>query len=536
MKHSFINLLNQPDSFLFQYEDSCVRFEEPDSYEEKVSKIDYKVENNAGIITLYPSERPIKRVKLRWRGDLSDGLMVLGDAYARGIQDINWMGITPNHIMPWYFHLYDGEKLNCFGVKTGAAGMCSFQCDPFGITLWVDVRNGGCGVRNKDPFVIAEVVCREGTIGETPFDSAHQFCKQMCDNPVLPKEPIFGVNNWYWAYGNISHESVMTETDYLMEMCRDAKAKPYMIIDDGWQINRYSAKRQGYYNGGPWDRTNANFKSMAETSDAIHQKGAKSGIWFRPLQTFMQVKEPLEAPRRNPHSPTGINLDPSHPDVLEMVAKDTAMIRGWGYDLIKHDFTSIDTLGNSPYNEDGDWYFYDRTLTNMQIIKRLYQTIQNAAGDAVVIGCNTINHLVAGIHASQRSGNDTSGRNFEITRLACNCMMRFPQNNAFFNVDPDCAAFTEKVDAGLNLDFLENCAITGAVTLASVTPGILKDSEMNRIMGIYEIASKGGLGAKPTDWLGHNVMSRYETPDGKKFNFDWYRGYDGVRTFYTWNN
>ena len=115
MKHSFINLLNQPDSFLFQYEDSCVRFEEPDSYEEKVSKIDYKVENNAGKITLYPSERPIKRVKLRWRGDLSDSLMVLGDAYARVIHDINWMGITPDHIMPWYFHLYDGEKLNCFG-------------------------------------------------------------------------------------------------------------------------------------------------------------------------------------------------------------------------------------------------------------------------------------------------------------------------------------------------------------------------------------------------------------------------------------
>lgn len=534
MKHSFINLLNQPDSVLFQYEDSDIRFEEPDSREEQNSKIEYKVKDNAGHVILYPSSKPVKRIKLRWRGDMSDALMMMGDAYDRGRHNIAWTGITPHLQMPWYFHVYDGEKLNCFGVKTSPNALCFFQCDTHGITLWIDVRNGGGGVVIEEPLDTVQVVCREGIIGETPYQAAQKFCKQMCDNPVLPKEPIFGVNNWYWAYGNISHESIMTETDYLMEMCSDATVRPYMIIDDGWQINRYKTTRQGYYNGGPWDRTNSRFSSMAETSDAIHNKGAKSGIWFRPLQTSVQVPEEFEAPRKNTHSPNGINLDPSNPGVLEMVAKDVAMIRGWGYDLIKHDFTTIDTLNFAP-GEDGDWHFYDRSITNCQMLKKLYRTIQHSAGEAVVIGCNTINHLVAGIHASQRSGDDTSGRSFEITRLnGGEALMRMPQNGTFFSVDPDCAAFTEMVDANLNLDFLEACAISGCVTLASVTPGILTPSQMSRIRNIYATASRGGLGAFPADWLGHNVISTYQTPDGRKFNFDWYRVYDGVRSYYTW--
>ena len=90
------------------------------------------------------------------------------------------------------------------------------------------------------------------------------------------------------------------------------------------------------------------------------------------------------------------------------------------------------------------------------------------------------------------------------------------------------------VDASLNLDFLEMCAVSGVVTLASVTPDILTPEQMKRIQGIYRIASQGGLGAVPTDWLGHNTMSSFETPDGKKFNFDWYRVHEGVRTFYGW--
>ena len=69
--------------------------------------------------------------------------------------------------------------------------------------------------------------------------------------------------------------------------------------------------------------------------------------------------------------------------------------------------------------------------------------------------------------------------------------MRLPLNNAFYNADPDCAAFTDKVRADINLDFLEMCALTGMTTLASVTPHILKSDEMQRINRIFKTADEG---------------------------------------------
>ena len=170
-------------------------------------------------------------------------------------------------------------------------------------------------------------------------------------------------------------------------------------------------------------------------------------------------------------------------------------------------------------------------------MKNLYRTIEDAAGGATVIGCNTFGHLAAGIHAVQRVGDDTSGRNWEVTRSdGIATLVRLPQNNTFFSHDPDCAAFTDMVPQDANLDFLEAAAITGATTLASVTPHILTAESMARIRSIYKIASEGGLGAIPEDWVGHHEPSVYTTADGRRFAFDWYSVYNGSRNFYTWSN
>ena len=544
MKHSYIDLLRYPDSVLFQFEDSDYRFEEPATREERKARIDYKVENGEGVITLYPTEKPLCRVKMRWRGDMSDVISVLGDALERNYDLINgdvkygnvaaWRSIMPQMRMSWYFHAYDGARLNCFGVKTGANAICDFYCDEGGITLWLDVRCGGGGVSLKEPLVAARVVCREGSSGENPFEVSRAFCKIMCDKPVLPKNPIFGVNNWYWAYGSISHDIVMADTDNLMDMCADAVAKPYMIIDDGWQCNRRPVGEVTFI-GGPWDKPNERFESMQKTADAIIEKGARPGIWFRPLLASLPVSESWKSPYQE-DSRGGATLDASNPEVLEMIGRDVRRIRSWGYELIKHDFSTFDILGHDG-RVDSQNHFYDRSLTNATIIKRLYKTIQSAAGEGIVIGCNTVNHLVAGIHAAQRSGHDTSGRSYEITRAAGGAaMLRLPQNNTFFNLDPDCAAFTNRVPTEPNLDFLELCAITGVTTLASVTPGIIKGADMTRIRKIYRMASEGGRGAVPTDWLCHNVQSKYVMQDGERFDIDWYKTYDGTRMIYTWQN
>ena len=538
MKHAYIDLCREPDYVLFQYADSGVRFEEPDSREEQSSRIDCTVKDGALAVTLYPSERPFRRVKLRWDGDLSSGLLCLGDGWERtGLSTAMesegmWTGIEPRRVMPWYFHLYDGAALHSFGVKTGPAVLAWFECDVQGITLWLDARSGGAPVELLEPLLACEVISREGKDGEVPYRAAEDFCRRMCPRPNLPTEPVFGVNNWYWAYGEITHDSVMTETDYLMEMAADAVTRPYMIIDDGWQQNRYS-NRNGSYNGGPWDKTNGGFPSMEATADAIHARGAKAGIWMRPLLTCLPVPADTVGIRK---ASGGTILDPSHPWVLEQVTKDVSLLRSWGYDLIKHDFTTMDTIFR-PKDTTPLPAFYDKHHPTAYIMRELYRTIERAAGGAVVIGCNTFGHLAAGIHAVQRVGDDTSGNNFEVTRGdGVATLSRLPQNGTFFSHDPDCAAFTAKVSQERNLDFLEAAAVTGATTLASVTPGILTKESMARIRSIYKTASAGGLGAIPTDWLGHNEPSVFETADGRRFAYNWYGDYHGVRRYYVWGN
>ena len=542
MKHSFINLLRDPDSVLFQYEDSGIRFEEPDGREEQIAKLEYKVNGNSGAIIVYPCDKPIKRIKLRWRGDMSDAQLILGDAFERNYSysfgfDLFgfWHTLMPERKMPWYFHVFDGERLNCFGVKTGPDAVCYFQCDERGITLWLDMRNFSGGVSLKEPLLAAEVVCREGEYGEDPYVAAQSFCRMMCEKPVLPKTPIFGVNNWYWAYGNISHDSVMGECDQLMDMCSDAVNKPFMIIDDGWQSGRHKNEEGNVYNGGPWTTSLPAFPSMADTAAKIREKGAIPGLWFRPLLAYGDLPSGIVSPYQN--HPVGTMIDATHPDVLDMTYISVKTMVDWGYGLIKHDFTTYDTIGLFDTLPDGDAHFYDKSVTNCTMLKRLFKTIQNAAGDAEVIGCNAANHLVAGIHSSNRSGHDTSGNSFEITRIAgAASLIRLPQNNTFFSVDPDCAAFTERVPIDINLDFLEACANTGVVTLASVKPGILKGKDLARIRKIYKTASEGGIGAVPDKWVGNNAPSRFTAPSGEKFDYDWYKVYDGIRTFYTWKN
>lgn len=543
MKNSFIDILRKPDSVLFQLDDSPYRFEEPAEREVR-GEIDYTVVDGEGRITVYPSTSPIRRVKLRWRGDMSDVMMVLGDVWERNYdlsqgnvvcgQVAMWRGVLGEIKMPWYFHAYDGERLNCFGVKCGGDAFCHFSMDEKGITLWLDLRSGGMGVDLKEPLLAARVVCRQGIIGEDPYIAAREFCKIMCEKPRLPKSPVFGVNNWYWAYGKITHDIVMSETDYLMDMCRDAKSTPYMIIDDGWQVNRHPYGEVNYI-GGPWTGGNAGFPSMEDTAARIREKGAIPGIWFRPLQTDKISNEEMRSPYQF-DAKDGVIIDPSHPESLALIYEDVKRISGWGYGLIKFDFSTFDIISKIGLPDDNP-RFYNKNKTTATVIKEFYRTIATAAGDTLLLGCNTVGHLAAGILHVQRTGHDTSGRSYEITRAAASsAMIRLPQNNIFYSADPDCAAFTHRVPTESNLDFLELCALTGVTTLASVTPGIIKGDDLKRIRKIYEIASLGGKDAIPVNWVGHNAATKYRCSDGEIFEMDWYKAYDGVRMQFSWMN
>ena len=529
----FFSILRAPDRVMGATEKTDFRFEE-DLQADCPVDYEYKIEEHCAKVIVRPSGAPIQFLKLRWRGDFSFVDGVCGDEWGLvgsegAYSPISWQSVQPNRKLPWFVYVKEGSRVGCYGVKTGADCFAFWQVDTHGITLFLNLMAGSVGVDLQEELVACTVVERFPQQGDTPYTAAKEFAKQMCDNPVLPKGPVFGVNNWYWAYGNITHDIVLKETELLMEMTAGTKHKPYMMIDDGWQQNRGWVEPA--YHGGPWN-SGEHFGDVEKTAHAILEKGAKPGLWFRPLLTLGRI--PWEA--HYYMNGVGQFLDPTHPFTLERIHNDVSNFRNWGFELIKHDFTTHDIVGD---NMTSLHYgtrltarkekFFDTTKTMATVIKNLYRTMQEAAGDGEVIACNTVGHLVAGIHSIHRGGYDTSGNSFQYT--ACNgsnAMMRLPQNDTFFKLDPDCASFTKNVPMEANLDFLKMCAVTGVVTMASVEPGIATPKFIEKMQEIYHIADRDELRC------GIEHFEKTSSPEifthgENRFEFDWTKTYDGSR-------
>ena len=155
--------------------------------------------------------------------------------------------------------------------------------------------------------------------------------------------------------------------------------------------------------------------------------------------TALTVVDDPKRLRRGPARDEEKPLDLTLPENLQSIRDDIARLRAWGYELIKHDFSTYDAFGRWGFDmgaelTDGKWRFADQSLTNAEIILRLYRTLREGAGDGVLIGCNTIGHLAAGLFEIQRTGDDTSGREWERTRrMGVNTLaFRLPQHGAFF--------------------------------------------------------------------------------------------------------
>ena len=535
----WVNVLRTPDFVTGATEASPLRFEENPNFGCPV-QYQYIVGGNSAKIVVEPSGSPVKYLKLRFAGDLTFVDKVYGDQWERSSVGayLEWRSVMSSRVLPWFCYVRGNNQTACYGVKTGADCFALWQVDTHGITLFLNLCCGNDGTDLKEPIVACEVVQLFGAEGEDTYKTARLFSKMMCDQPVLPKTPIYGVNNWYWAYGDISREIVLKETDYLMQMTSGCKNPPYMVIDAGWQ--RDFILEDYAYNGGPWT-ANGCFGDMQKMAEEIHARGAKAGIWERPLLTHDVMPEQAKLTSQF----GGDILDPTHPFAIEKIYNDTAMIRSWGYDLIKHDFTTCDLTGLAPLTSEKHDYelfapnrrLYGRTNTTATVLKNLYKTIQDAANGAEVIGCNVVGHLSAGIHSIQRTGGDTSGHAYEWTkRDGVNTVMRLPTNNLFYNVDPDCAAFTSLVPTEINLDFLEMCAYTGMTTLASVTPGCLSDAEMQRINEIYKIADSNAFSLGIANYDKTAEPEIFVSEDGKtEKNFNWTKPYHGSRIVLKWS-
>ena len=476
-------------------------------------------------VRIQAPEAPLMRVHLRWKTNVPERWRILNDQWERSYGDLEWRGILGERILPWYFLAFDGQATHGYGVATGGSSFAFWQVDPVGISLWIDIRNGGGAVRlGERTLEAATVRMRRGSKGENAFESGRRFCRVLCDQPRLASAPVYGGNNWYYAYGrNCSATDIERDSSLLAELAPAGRNRPFMVIDDGWSVTNTA---------GPWERGNARFPDMPRLAAAMKQQNVQPGIWLRPLFTTAEIPDSARLRARSGSSNS--ILDPTIPDMLEIVRQDIRRMVSWGFELVKHDYTSFDLLGRWGSGMGADltdpgWHFADRSKTTAEITLALYRTIREAAGSRLILGCNTFGHLAAGLFELQRTGDDTSGREFDRTRrMGVNTLaFRGPQHRAFFDLDADCAAITPQLPWDLASRWLDLLARSGTALFVSPDPRALNAESKQAIKHAFATAATPHYTAEPLDWMDTTTPGRWRM-QGQTIEYDWYGSEGGT--------
>lgn len=527
--------VNRPDFIELTTETKTVTAKwENDDYNLDDINVKLNQDNEHLAIFLTAQTSKVKWIKLRWNNLSWDkNIRFLGDAWERVYGDMEWKGMNPNRFMPWYFCAKSEAKSVCYGVKVRPSAMCFWQVDSLGMTLFLDVRCGGSGVNLKGRVIkLADVIACEMR-DCTSFEAMQEFCGQMCEDPILPKYPVYASNNWYYAYGKSSESEILADCDYILNLTKDIENKPYMVIDDCWQEHH----RLNEYNGGPWIKGNEKFPDMKALAEKLVQKGVRPGIWVRLL---LNEDENIKNEWRLSHNNC---IDPTNPEALNYIKEDIKRICNWGYTLIKHDFSTFDLFGKwgfqmSPLVTDDGWHFYDDSLTSAEVVKLLYKAILDASveasnGETLILGCNTIGHLGAGYMHINRTGDDTSGVDWERTRfMGVNTLaFRLPQHGKFYEIDADCVGIDGGISWSMNKQWADVLAQSGTPLFISVRPNILDETEKQELHEILKVASKQEHHVIPVDWeettcpehwqdKDHDIDCKYQwfEETGLKFN------------------
>ncbi len=466
----------------------------------------------------------LMRIRLRWHGTFPLGWRFLGDQWERSYGDLEFRGLVGERLIPWYFLAYSGRGVDGYGVKTGGASVCYWQVDTGGITLWLDVSTGGSGVQLGDRRLhAATIVTRQAQTGESWLESATAFCRAMCDRPILPFQPVYGSNNWYYTYGNnASAARSLRDAELMAELAPANSAnRPFVVIDMGWHAAPDGA--------GPVTESNQGYPDMPGLAKQMHDLGVRPAIWTRPTLTSEAKAEGWRLPPAGGRSKGPlITLDASIPEALAYMAAGVRTLRDWGYELIKYDFSTFDLWGRwgfemGPDFTDRGWSFNDRSRTTAEIITALYRAIREAAGSSLLIGCNTVGHLAAGLVEVQRIGDDNSGRDWSRTRkMGVNALaFRMPQHNTFFAADADCVPLTKDVPWDLTRQWLDLVARSGTVLFVSVDPDALEAHQKPALKAALAAASQkreSGVALGCTD----TTTPKEWRLDGKPTRFDWY--------------
>ena len=429
--------------------------------------------------------------------------------------NFGWHPVGAGLTVPWYVLLHDGTKTYGLGVKVQPRAMCAWRVSPGKVELLLDLRAGGqpldLGARTLEA---CEVVRCESAPSESAYATGRRLCALMCPRPRLPKEPLFGFNDWYAAYGQNTATNFLADAAFVVSLCKGLSVRPYVVMDDGWQ--KFSPPEIKWQTGrfesgyGPWEASSRTFgMDMKTFCGKIAALGAKPGLWYRPL--CMEGKM----------------CDPSDPAVIDRICADIRRFRAWGFKFVKIDYLTADWCGHFKGFDDAGRLIRDARAwketkrTTAEIVRDLYRTIREAAGDdMVILGCNAVNHLCAGLFETSRVGPDTSGKKWEQTKRNGVGAIAFKgiENGTLFAADPDCAGLAAEgaIPWEKNRQWIDLLSRSGMPFFISWRRTLANAEVRETLADAFRRASKPRPTAEAEDWFECSAPRRWKTADGPR--------------------
>lgn len=462
----------------------------------------------------------VARVRLTWRVDVPSSGLVLGDAWERSYGDLRWAHMDGSRTLPWTALVHDTDVGATwgFGVEVRGGAFAGWTVSERQVSLVLDLRCGGASVRPGDRAIHAGTIRWSEASGLSAFAAQCELMGLLCRDPLMPEHPVVGANNWYYAYGKgLDVETVLRDAWLISQYAGPGPRRPYAVLDDGWSP---SGVADGFAaSGGPWDAgRDPEFTRLAELPGAVCAEGARPGIWFRPLLTRSR-SDPAARWERDGRTA----LDPTAPGMDERISEDFARLVGWGFEMIKHDFSTVDLVGRWGFemgdSPSGGPPLRRRDLTTAEALVNFYRTIRSASGSALLIGCNTVGHLAAGLTHVSRTGDDVSGSDWSRTRrMGVNTLaFRLAQHGRFHAVDADCIPCTPQVPWELNRRFLGLVARSRTALFVSVDPAARTDRADQDIATAVQRVLHGPTASdlEPLDWLSSSTPSSWADDEGE---------------------
>lgn len=147
----------------------------------------------------------------------------------------------------------------------------------------------------------------------------------------------------------------------------------------------------------------------------------------------------------------------------------------------------------------------------------MYRALRSSAGeDIVLLGCNTMSHLSAGIFDIQRTGDDTSGTDWELTKkMGINTLaFRMMQHQAFYAADADCVGITKHIPWECNRKWLDVLAKSGTPLFVSIAEDAWSENVKKDLQDAFKKAAVVHNPSIPIDCLEKQMPQKWVSDFG----------------------